>query len=290
MTRPSLRRSIPAPLKSLYRDLEGACRGTVVHVRNVIATPNDAPILVLGNQKSGTSAVAALLGALTDQSVQIDLMRANRSGDFQRVHSGSLSFSSFLSRYRWEFSRAIVKEPNFVVIHEELRAAFPGAHLVFVVRDPRSNIRSILDRLALPGDLADLPSGLEERIPETWRSVLDGYWLGLDGGNYVERLARRWVYAASVQEAAADDMLVIRYEDFVEDKLRVLSDLAAELGLRRENDISGKLDRQYQPAGGNRNMGFVEFFGSTNLQKIESICRRDMARFGYDVGVLDPGS
>ena len=46
------------------------------------------------------------------------------------------------------------------------------------------------------------------------------------------------------------------------------------------NDISDKVDRQYQRRG-DRNVSWPDFFGPDNLARIERICGDRMQRFGY---------
>jgi hypothetical protein len=75
-------------------------------------------------------------------------------------------------------------------------------------------------------------------------------------------------------------MVLIRYEDFLEDKTGEIARLAERLGLARINDISDKVDTQYQPRG-NRGIDWHTFFGEGNLKRIERICSDRMHLLGY---------
>jgi hypothetical protein len=249
-------------------------------VASLFARPNPAPIFILGHQKSGTSAVAGLLGELTGSSTTIDLRNEDRWPTYPRLKACEISFERFLRRNRLDFSRRIVKEPNLTFFHAELAARFPRARFAIVVRDPRTNLKSVLDRLGLPGDRREVPAECERELRRGWRLMLEPGWLGLEGEGYVDVLAQRWNRCADVYLEHASAMPLVRYEDFRADKLGTLEALAADLGLEHREDISARLDQQFQPAG-DRSVAVADFFGAENLGRIESLCGSRMERFGY---------
>src|SRR5690606_37975827 len=111
------------------------------------------PIFILGNQKTGTSAIAALLGEATGNPYTIDVFC--HLGDLQRrLFNRELTFRQFIVRSKDFFSKKIVKEPSFTFFYDELRREFPEATFVLIVRDPHENVRSILNRLEIPGDFS----------------------------------------------------------------------------------------------------------------------------------------
>lgn len=246
------------------------------------ATVNPRPIFILGNQKSGTTAIAALLGALTDVPVTLDLRREYPHPHYLRLQTGRMSFAEFVEFNRLSFSRPIVKEPHLSVFYRDLVRHFPESKFIFVVRDPRDNLRSILNRLHLPGHLAGLSRRQERQLSPAWRLVLDGRWLGICKDNYIEMLAARWNYIADVFLRHSSRMTLIRYEDFLADKQGQIQRLARTLGLTPTSDIASKLDIQYQPAG-DRAIRWVDFFGPDNLARIERTCCNRMHRLGYPV-------
>jgi hypothetical protein len=73
------------------------------------------------------------------------------------VHGGTLSFERYVRMNRWEFSHAVVKEPNLTLLCPQLAEAFPGSPVIFIMRDPREHIRSLLNNLRIAGDHAALP-------------------------------------------------------------------------------------------------------------------------------------
>lgn len=249
---------------------------------NKTATIHEKPIFLLGNQKSGTSAIAGLLAELTGKTVAIDLPGILEPIQ-QRLHQGKLSFSDFVEANKYDFSRDIIKEPSLTFLVDQLQSRFPYAKYVFIIRDPRDNIRSILNRLNLPGHLEALGPAeykILRKAPKDWERVVDSRWLGAEGKQYIEWMAGRWNLAAAVYESHEHEMLFIRYEDFLQDKYGELVRLAKKLGLEAKNDIRALLNKQYQPAG-NRHIRWEQFFGRNNLQRIEAKCGERMKKYGY---------
>lgn len=247
---------------------------------NSMATVNPAPILVLGNQKTGTTVIAALLAHATSQSVTLDtpgIFEPNLS----RLVEGTVPFNKFVQRNALDFSRDIVKEPNFTFFYEQLKQQFPRARFIFVQRDPRDNIRSILNRLGIPGHLARMDRTVAMQIPEAWRSTLTGQLLGHAGKNYVEVLAHRWNHCTDTYLKAEEPIALVQYEHFVHNKITAIVQLAKALGLSaRPELIRNQLNVQYQHKGDN-NANWSTFFGAENLSAIESICGEKMQLFGY---------
>jgi hypothetical protein len=261
----------------------GGLRELGWRAKGAFAQPHPQPVFVLGNQKSGTSAIAALLGLSTGLSTAVDLRREMQRQTWVRLRRGELSFDAFVRRNALDFSRAIVKEPNLSFFCDELRQRFPAARFAFVVRDPRENIASILSRLAIPGDLNELlPEHCAEVDPGS-ELVFDGRWLGIDAGDhYVDRLAARWNACADVYLSRREEIALVRYEDFVADKVGEIERLAARVGLAGGRDIRSDVDTQFQPAG-RRSSDWRIFFGDENLHRIERICGDRMQDFGYTV-------
>ena len=243
------------------------------------ATVNPRPVIGLGNAKSGTTAIAALLAEHTGLSVTLDL-RGIYLPMLTRLHSGEIRFEQFVERNKLDFSRDIIKEPNLTLLYGEVRRVFPDAKCFIVVRDPRDNIRSILNRLRIPGNLEHVDLDRVPDLTPEWRLGLDAAWLGIEGRNYIEMMAGRWNLAADVYLNHAEDMRLLRYEDFLDDKAGAIQGLAAELRLPGVNDIRSRVDVQYQPRG-DRGVSWLDFFGHQNLSRIDCICADRMARLGY---------
>lgn len=245
-----------------------------------MAGANPAPTFVLGNQKSGTSVIAALVAEAAGASVTIDIRGGKRGATWAKLYGGETSFPDFVSENRLDFSRGVVKECNLTYFYRELVEHFPAAKLVFVCRDPRANTRSILNRLSLPGDLPRLGEAQTAGVDPRWSPILKRGFMGLEGENYVEMLALRWSLAANTYLRNAKNMALIRYEDFCKDKAGEVARLARQVGLEQVNDISGMVDRQYQRRG-DKSVPWLDFFGPDNLARIDRACGDTMRRLGY---------
>ncbi|MFW5947284.1 MAG: sulfotransferase family protein [Gemmatimonadota bacterium] len=245
------------------------------------ASPNEDAIIVLGNPKTGTTAIAALLAEYGDLSVTLDLWpRLRRPEDLAAVHSGRMPFRQFVRRFRADFARDVVKDNHLTFLYPHLAQRFPGARFVMVMRDPRDTIRSILNRLELPGDLDDLGPEHYRRMRPLWEAIIKSPWLDVGAGSYVERLAGRWALAARVYLEHTEEMTLVRFEDFLADRAGAIARLAERLGVEKAGRIEDRLDTPYQPRG-DRGVRWRTFFGPTNLAAIESRCAVEARALGY---------
>lgn len=248
---------------------------------NLWGEVNPAPLLIYGNQKSGTSAIAALLAEATGKSLTLDLKRNRKLiQTFDEMLAGKVTVEKFINMHKYEFSREIIKEPGLTMLFQELQAHYNHKPAVFIIRDPRDNIRSILNRLKIPGDLSQNPDpGL---IPPAWQKVIDHYGqTPVEMIHYIEKMAWRWNDFAGMARACDDHIIVLKYEDFLKDKKKHIEDLAINCGYMIVKDISSQVDRQFQP-GGDSSAKWLDFFGPENLKKIETICNENMKFFEYD--------
>jgi len=273
---------MPANLKPAAKELSRTGREVSYDLKKLFFKINDQPIIVLGNQKSGTTVMAALLAQLTGSSLTLDLRRENNRPIYPFLKNGCEDWEDFLSRNRIEFSQDIIKEPNLTILYKELADSFPQARFVYVLREPRDNIRSILNRLGLPGNLPSLTNEQWKSMPLRWRYAVDCRYLGFEAENYVEMLARRWNCLADVYLQNSENFTICTYEDFLKDKAGEIKRLAGKLGLSGTNDISDKVDVQYEPKG-DRSVSWRIFFGEDNLSRIENICRGRMEALGYSI-------
>jgi hypothetical protein len=235
---------------------------------------------VLGNQKSGTTAIAVLLAERTAESVTWDLT-IGHDALLTDIHNGAASIDDLIDEEVLAFSHDVIKDPNLTLLFEPLKERFPQARFVMIVRDPRDNIRSILDRLDFPGDQTQLTGDDRVSLPEGWRRVLHGDDFGIDGDTYIDRLAERWRRMACIYLKNEDDLEIIRYEDFLSDKVAAIDDLAHRLGLPKKASIEDQVEQQFQPRGHRRDVDWLTFFGKHNLARIENRCAKAMGALGY---------
>jgi hypothetical protein len=239
-------------------------------------------VFVSGMPKSGTTAVLRLMGlaagerTCNDPFYQLDLQGV-RFRD--ALFAETLRLPGLMRTYPRVFRGTLLKDPNFVFFQRDLRDAWPSAAWVFTIRDPRDNVRSILNRLRLPGRVDGIRTGLE-RVTGAWRDVLLGRNPALPGGDPIEHMARRWVCIAEAIDAVGDGAVVSRYEEFVRDKPARIADLCRAVGLDPVHDIREQMDVPFQPRG-DRQAVWEEFFGPAELATLESVCGPWLARFGY---------
>lgn len=243
--------------------------------------PAEEPVIVFGNQKSGTSAIAHLLADAAGLSKTIDTppLWGTR---FRLISEGDRSLEEVVGAYSVYFDVDLVKEPMLTFAYDEVRDRFPDADYVQVVRDPRDNIRSLLDRHDLPGDADRLPEETHERLASNGKVTVDADLWAEPGDHYIEVLAKRWNMAVDPIFEADESPTVVRYEDFVDDKVGTIHDLAERLDLEIVEDISEKVDRSFQPRGQRRGRSYPEVFGQENLRRIERICGDRMVELGYE--------
>lgn len=248
------------------------------------STINPAPIIILGNQKSGTSAIAWLVSQSMQKSLTLDVTRAIENPLWQReIIDSTLDLRKWLNKYSYEFSRDVIKEPSLTLFAKQLAEHFPNAKFVFIVRDPRDNIRSILNRINVRGDLVGWPDlshlGSAE---DAWNMTLRTDWLGDSSSTgCIESLAFRWNYCCEQYLSVKNEATLIRYEDFRDNKLGIIDTLVKELDEVVVQDISSKVDTQLQSKG-NNNQSWQAFYGDKNLEIINRMTKSFRVLFDYE--------
>ncbi|MEX2588165.1 MAG: sulfotransferase [Actinomycetota bacterium] len=247
-----------------------------------MAVPHPRPIFVLGNQKSGTTAIASLLATALGERYSHDMSFTRKWQDIERICNGCVTVRELVRRAPRDFAAGVIKNPDYTFIYRSLADHFEAARFVLVIRDPRQNIRSILNRLAIPGHLETLSPGEWQKLEAApaWKRVFDARSQGLTHEQYISVLAARWRRCLETVLGGQDRVTLVRYEDFTRDKWTCLLDLADSLGRPVVADARHMLDRQFQPAGMS-NSDPLEFFGRRNLASIESICAEHMKTFRY---------
>jgi len=246
--------------------------------KNRYAEVEDKPVIVLGNQKSGTSAIAHLLADCGGVSKTIDIPPLWPPVGIE-IMRRETDFASVVRHHRAQFSTKVIKEPMMTFFVDQVLGVFPEGTYLFVVRDPRDNIRSLLNRRQIPGDLAEIEPDLVPALPPHNVVVDPAVWGGV-GENYVGVLAHRWNRAVDSYLRHADRFHLAKYEDFGQDKVGFIEDLAGQVGIAPAKDVSDRVDTQFQPPG-EHDTPWEQFFGRENLAHIERICRGRMAILGY---------
>jgi hypothetical protein len=237
-------------------------------------------VFVLGNQKSGTTVIAAALAECAGVSVALDLHAIHNPQATASYVDRSLDVAAIERKCGRRFRAAIVKEPILTFYAQELLEKFPQARFAFVVRDPRDNIRSILNRVGVPGNQKSINTSQWSRILPVWREVIENRRLGLRCENYVERLAERWLAAWRLHTIDPQRLVVVRYEDFIADKIQFTQRLTRRLEFTVRNEHPKSIHKQFQVRG-ERNASWPEFFGD-NLERINRVCNSAMQELAYD--------
>lgn len=252
-------------------------------INNILSpfyTISEDPIFILGNQRSGTTIISNLLAYISNISIQSDLKNINRSYEQYIDFSNNIDFNEFIHKNKFEFSKKIIKEPNLTPFFNKIYKKFPQSKYIMIVRDPRSNIRSILDRNKIPGDLTKLNKSDKKEILFSWNLVFGEQLFG--GDYYIDTLAKRWKEFTDIYLENRDKIVLVRYEDFIKDKVGCIKNLAESIKLPLKNKIENKVDKQYQSSGQNRGVNWIDFYGENNLRTIENICTENMQKLGYE--------
>ena len=166
-------------------------------ILSFFSTVNTNPLFILGNQKSGTTVIANLLSQATAKSLTSDFQSAISSKTLQlELDFHLLRFSDFIQDYKYEFSKEKIKEPFLSYYIDELINEFPKTKFVLIIRNPFQDIRSILNRLSVPGNLEEINFDNYNEIIKTpvWKLAMQSKMLGIDSCHYIEAMANRWNY------------------------------------------------------------------------------------------------
>lgn len=242
------------------------------------------PIFFLGNEKSGTTAIAALVSKATGLSCILDIPQIWNPIQME-IHDDFGNISKFIRSNRYFFSKSVIKEPCLTFELQNLLKIFPAAKFVLIVRDPRDNIRSILNRLKVPGTLKNLDLAkmeLDSKTLQSWRTVLDNRWLlpHLKHRNFIHSMALRWNFIIDSYYLYRDRLVLVKYEDFLCSKEDFIIRLCEEMDLDVKYSFDEFLDFQFQPKGDNTNT-WREFYGDDNYRILLDTCRDHMRMMKY---------
>jgi Sulfotransferase family len=230
--------------------------------KNKRIKPNKDAIWVFGMQKAGTTAIAALLAHRANKKVSLDTPLLWQPY-LRQIKNHEIDFSKHVKKNPYWFSKDILKEPTASLLIKEIEKVFYLKKYVFIIRNPFDLIRSILDRLNLPGNKINVD---EEDIDKNWRYLLN------NGENYIEKLAEEYVEVYSQLEYIENNQCVlVKYEDFVKDKIYFINQLCDDLYLQKRQSIDDLKDKNFQPKG-EKVDDYLSFFGNVNYKIINDIC------------------
>jgi hypothetical protein len=234
-----------------------------------------AKVFVVGNHRSGTALFAAMLASTCRRT--FSAIRGERSRPtVRRIFLGVEEIESLVAGEPRLLAGDIVEASEVALIAEHLGARFPEARFCHLVRDPRRQIRSVLQSLGLSGRDCDWRH--LHHLSDGWRLLLEGKAFGLDGGNYVEVLARHWNLVADVHLRTQDRSILVRYERFIASMGEEVARGASALGLGGQPVSLPAAERPVLPV--RRRLSLRDFFGP-NLALIDSLCDARMQALGY---------
>ncbi|MCW8896654.1 MAG: sulfotransferase [Flavobacteriales bacterium] len=218
----------------------------------------------MGMPKAGTTAIAALLGKKTGQKTMLDTPFFWYPYNFLLLKK-EITLKNHLIKHSSILKNKIIKEPNFTLLFDEFYQLYPKAKFIFIVRNPKDNIRSILNRLNLPGNLPDFTA--YDELPKSWQSLFYDYYSSKN--HYIEKLADMWVKYNNIYLQNKERFILIKYEDFIKNKEVEIVKLAKSVGLNPQFDIKDIENKQFQPKG-NQNILLDDFF-EENIKYIHQI-------------------
>ena len=162
-------------------------------------------VLVLGNQKTGSTAIARLLAAYGELGVASDI-HLLQSADLQ-VTNDPAWVGAFIQQARYYFRQSVIKENALTPATGALLDVLPKARPIYITRHPVHNIRSILDRLNLPG--TPRPLDALELEDDGWTSIVDSRHLGFEAADHIASLAQRWTYMTAIYRRHRDRLTLV---------------------------------------------------------------------------------
>ncbi len=224
------------------------------------AKPNKDALWIFGMQKSGTSAIAGLLAHRANKSVTIDTPFLWEPY-YSQIKNGKLTIKEHVNKHAYPFSKDIIKEPAASVIIRYIEKYFNLSKYLFIYREPHDVIRSVLNRLDLPGNEKNVNF---HDIDTNWQIHFKNH-----GKNYINDLIELWIKVYSQRQYINNpNCILVSYKEFKKNKQKFIDDLCEKLNYKPVKDITHLLDHSFQPKG-NSNVDLKSFFGEENYNIIE---------------------
>lgn len=119
-----LRQLLPKSIKQIKKEVKSLKTRVEINLKSIHVQITSKPIFILGNQKSGTTAISELLANMVDLSISRDLRKEIKTPNFHLVRKGDMSLKEFISKNKLDFSRDIIKEPNLTLLYPHLISIF----------------------------------------------------------------------------------------------------------------------------------------------------------------------
>jgi len=244
---------------------------------------DNTKLIVLGHQKSGTTAIASLIAQSCKMSFANDpvyFTDKNSTTLIEKLLNHPIDFKKHVSHNKASFFKEVVKDPDFTFSYSTIKEIYPNSQLIFVARNPFDIIRSIFNRLGIDGEI-DRCAVTENELKnptKQWLLILNGD--GKDNLTIVQRLAKRIDESTQTYLDNQSALYLIKYEDFKLSKQGSVENSVKNLGFSVKYDISNDVNKQYQPKG-NADVTYESFFSPRNLEIISTECQRTILTFSY---------
>jgi hypothetical protein len=302
---------------------------------NSMSSELKPPIIILGNSRSGTTVLQKVMSMHPDVAEWYEPNTLWLYADPGRQHDefNETDATDRVKRYiRDQFLKHQKQHGNRIVLEKTpqnilripyVRAIFPEAHFIFIVRSPFSFISSVelkWQRTITGGGIIRrlkhtpvaqlhyyawryLVQQFEKRILRriylsTWGPRYKGIYEDLKTHDLLTVIARQWAVCSKKAEhdlALFGDgqILRLRYEDFVDDPVADMERICAHCNLEMTDDMvkatreTVKSDRKFK----------WQRFNPQDLAQILPELKDEMQRLGYEVpveisqaiGTLSPG-
>ncbi len=266
LVRPVMEHQIIALLRAeAKRELQVAAGR--LHARVRPTRPGYPPIFLVGCPRSGTTLLFDLLQAhpevvaLPDEghiywSAYNHPRRHQWRSDVLEAGDATAAEHRYLDTTlaRLGDGHPLDKTPKNVLRVPYLRAHYPDARLVLVVREGRSTVASLLEGWRRgKGASYLLPQRLRLRDYDSriWRYVLPPEWRRLQGSELAHVATAQFEASTAAASAHLDEMdAIVRYEELVSNPVKVMCDLLTSLDLAPNDGVTraARLSPQ-QPRG-----------------------------------------
>lgn len=267
------------------------------------------PVFIIGAPRSGTSLLYSILRGSASlanwpgeahEVWEADYHPAMRGWGSNALTAADLEPAA-AARIRRRFllavgskRRLIDKTPRNSLRVPFIRALFPDAFFVFLKRDGRDNVNSLINAWRTPRYRTYLlpePHAIPGVDPHWWKFILYPGWQADRSGPLELVCAKQWVASNESASGAATNIdgsrwIEVRYEDFVDRPESEAARILAALGLPIEDDVLQRARRAHSTPINvvtTPEQGKWRRENPDEIASVMSLIEPTMRRLGYEV-------